>query len=153
MPFMKKAPAAETCRTLWAKGRGFSLRVFLLTTLAPSCSRNQGSGVLCMFTLPGRSTTTNRRSRSVSPSCLWRGQGQGAGGLRVYELPIKEAFTLIQRPTGRQGQVSYKSYAEILLLIRETTSKMTKKQKQTDNILILPPSPASLSMIFVILLI
>ena len=36
--------------------------------VALSCSRNQGSGVLCMFILPGRSTTTNRKSRSVLPS-------------------------------------------------------------------------------------
>ena len=41
------------------------------------CYRNQESGVRCMFTLPGRSTTTNRKSRSVPPAQSWGEVGSG----------------------------------------------------------------------------
>lgn len=71
----KKASVAKICWRLWGNWRRFSLKGLPSDHAAISCFRNQGSGVLCMFTLPGRSTITNRKSRSVSLASLALGVG------------------------------------------------------------------------------
>lgn len=47
--------------------------------------RNLASGVLCMFISPGRSTITNRKSRSVpgQPGLGVKGTGQSSEGLAL----------------------------------------------------------------------
>lgn len=52
----------------------------------------------------------------------------GNGGIRECDLPIKEAFKQILKTHRQEGSsLSWKSYSKILLLIRETTSMMTKQ--------------------------
>lgn len=54
--------ALRKCKVVFSEWTFFSDHSTL------SCSRNPGSGVLCMFTSPGRYTTINRKSRSVLSS-------------------------------------------------------------------------------------
>ena len=67
----KESFCSQNLLTALGKWKGwvfFPPESLLSDHVALFCSRNQGSGARCTFTLPGRSTTTNRTSRSVLPS-------------------------------------------------------------------------------------